>query len=133
MSRLSLDMTKQADRVNNRNVKFSQKNKIASDSSTDALQFCQGFDHALTYFPVRQFPNAGAHVVFEMLDVVRRRNRASHRRIGNDPLQKKLRPGSAIKFCREIGQRLSTDATEKIAAAKGTINNDGDATLLRER
>src|SRR5881275_1105500 len=68
-----------------------------------------------------------------MLDVVRRWNRASHRRIGNDPLQKKLRPRSAIKLCREIGQRLSAAATEKIAAAKRTINNDGDAMLLRER
>jgi len=36
MSRLSLDMTKQAGRVHERNAKISQKNNIASDSSTNA-------------------------------------------------------------------------------------------------
>ena len=97
-----------------------------------ALQFCQGFDHALTQFCVGQSADAATHIVFEVLNIVRCRNGAGHRRMGDDPFQKKLRPGPAIKFRREIGQRLSADATEKIAAAKRTINNDGDAMLLRE-
>ena len=36
MFRLSLDVTKQAGRVHDRNAKISQKNNIASDSSTNA-------------------------------------------------------------------------------------------------
>src|SRR5438477_11338842 len=98
-----------------------------------ALQFCQGLDHALTQFCVRQSADAATHIVFEMLNVVRRRNRAGNRRMSDDPFQEKLRPGSAVEFSREIRQRFSADATEKIAAAKRTIHNDGDAALLRER
>src|SRR5207244_9498639 len=74
-----------------------------------ALQFCQGVDHALTQFCVRQSADAATHIVFEMLNIVRRRNGEGHRRMSDDPFQKKLRPGSALKFRREIGQRLSAD------------------------
>jgi hypothetical protein len=49
------------------------------------LQFCEGFDHALAQFCVRQSADAATHIVFEMLNVVRGRNGAGHRRMGNDP------------------------------------------------
>src|SRR6266576_3143444 len=90
-----------------------------------ALQFCQGFDHALTQFCVGQSADAATHIVFEVLNIVRCRNGAGHRRMGDDPFQKKLRP--------EIGQRLSVDAMKQIAGAKRTIHYHGYAPVLRQR
>ena len=68
-----------------------------------------------------------------MLRLVRCRNHAGDRRVRDDPFQKKLRPGSTIELGRPIGQCFRADATEKIASAEWTIDDDGNRSILGQR
>jgi hypothetical protein len=73
------------------------------------------------------------HVVVQMPHIIRGGNCTGDGRMRHDPFQEKLRPGSTIELGRPIGQRFRPHASEDIAATKRAIDDDGDATLLRER
>jgi hypothetical protein len=73
------------------------------------------------------------HIVLQMPRIIRGRNRASDRWMGRDPFQKKLCPRSTIEFCRPIGQRFFSYASEEIAAPEGPIHEHGNAPFFRQR
>src|SRR5205814_7344265 len=75
----------------------------------------------------------GAHIIFEVTRIVRRRNCTSHRRVCQNPFQEKLSPGSAVKLRRPFWQRLCSNPLEKIASAKWAIDDYGNSPFLRER
>ena len=63
-------------------------------------------NHSLTCLSIGQTADAGLHVVLNMARIIGRWDHASHRRVRDDPFQKKLSPGSTIDFSRPIGQWL---------------------------
>ena len=75
-------------------------------AETGSLQRRNELDHALPGFRIGQTSDAGLDVVFKMKRVVGRGNGAGDGRIGDNPFQEKLRPGSTIEFSGPIGQGL---------------------------
>src|SRR4030067_1031178 len=62
--------------------------------------------HAPTGFGIRQATKPGTHVLLHVRDLGRGGNGAGYCRMGNNELEKELRPVRAIELCRPGGQRL---------------------------
>src|SRR5437773_10629562 len=91
------------------------------------------FDHSLPHSWVRKPFTFCLHVVFKMLRLASRWDGAGHGWIGNDPFQKKLRPGSTIEFRRPFGQLFGAHTIEEVTATEGAIDDHRDGALLRQR
>src|ERR1700680_1787326 len=96
------------------------------------LRLCDNVDHALPYLLVRKPADAGLHVVFQMTNITRSRDRAGYGWMRDDPFQKELRPVMTIEFRGPLRQRLLTQPREKVAATKGAIDDDGHTAISSE-
>src|SRR4030067_1106691 len=74
--------------------------------------------HAPTGFGIRQATKPGTHVLLHVRDLVRGGNGAGYCRMGNNELEKELRPVRAIELCRPGGQRLAAHRAEQRAPAR---------------
>src|SRR6266496_5346911 len=95
------------------------------------LQGREQFNHPSAHSCVRQRPDSCQHIIFEVARFIRCRNDTRDGRVGDDPFQKKLRPGATIKFSSPIRQRLRTHSLENVAAAEWAIYEHRDPALLR--
>lgn len=68
-----------------------------------------------------------------MIDAAGGGNRTGDGRVGDDELERDLRPAHAVNFGRPRRQRAARQTVEQRALLERPVGNDSDATLLRQR
>ena len=89
------------------------------------------FNHALAHRLVRHRTPGRCHILHHMVYLRRGRNGAGNRRMREDKLQEKSRPGIGAELCGPVRHWMTRDMLERAAPPEGPVDNDGNALVRR--